>query len=72
MNKNKHEIFIIIFIENGPCFPRNNFQLILSCDKSVNLLSHLYFTLFRYEILWTYFTNDKNKKILVLNKKLEE
>jgi len=61
ITKNKHEIFIIIFIEHGPCFPRNNFQLILSCDKSVNLMSHLYFTLFRHEILWTYFTNDKNK-----------
>jgi hypothetical protein len=72
INKNKHEIFII-FIEHDPCFPRNNFQLTLGCHKSVTLLSHLHFTLFRYEILWTYFINNKYKtKNQVLNKKLEE
>ena len=73
INKNKHEIFIIIFIEPGPCFPRNNFQLTLGCHKSVTLLSHLHFTLFRYEILRTYFTNNKDKtKNQVLKMKLEE
>jgi len=73
INKNKHDIFIIIFIEHGPRFPRNNFQLTPGCCKYVTLSSHLCFTLFRYEILWTYFTNDKDKtKNQVLNKKLEE
>jgi hypothetical protein len=61
INKYKNEILIIIFIEHGPCFLGATFRLSLGCHKSLTLLNHLYFTLFKNKIIGTHFKDDKDR-----------